>query len=423
MDKIVINGGHKLAGMVEISGSKNASLPIMAGALLTDEKVIIKNVPEIRDVITMSRVLTTLGTKLEIKNNEIAIDASNINCLEAPYELVKTMRASFLVLGPLVARFGEAMVSMPGGCAIGHRPVDIHLKGLEALGAKIEVGHGYIKAYSSGTLRGSKIWFDFPSVGATENTMMAAALASGKTIIENAACEPEIVDLANFLISMGAKIEGMGTNTIVIEGMSGKTLHGTTHKVIPDRIESGTFMIAAAITDGDVYIKNCREDHLKALITKLEQAGGKIEIEKDGVRVGKAKEFKPVDIRTMPYPGFPTDLQAQLMSLLSITPGHSIITEAVFENRFIHIAELNRMGANIRIEGERALIDGVPYLTGAHVMASDLRASAALVVAGLVAKGETHIHRVYHLDRGYEKIEDKLISLGAKIERKKDETE
>ncbi|MBI5418301.1 UDP-N-acetylglucosamine 1-carboxyvinyltransferase [Candidatus Poribacteria bacterium] len=421
MEKIVITGDKKLEGTVIISGSKNATLPIMAATLLTEEKCTIGNVPVIRDVTTMAKVLNMLGAKIDILKNEMIIDASAINSFEAPYELVKTMRASFLVLGPLLARFGQAKVSLPGGCAIGHRPVDIHIKGLEALGAKIEEGYGYIKAYCTGPLQGNKIVLDFPSVGATENIMMAASMANGKTVAENVACEPEIVDLADFLNSMGANVKGAGTNTIIIEGTNGKVLKGTKHAVIPDRIEAGTFMIASVITDGNVLIKNCRLDHLKAVVNKLEEAGGKILQENDGVRIIKAGDFKSIKIKTMPYPGFPTDVQAQFMALLSLAAGQSIITETVFENRLIHVAELNRMGAKIRIEGESALIDGVSCLTGAHVMASDLRASAALVIAGLIAQGETHIHRVYHLDRGYEKIENKLISLGARIKRVEDE--
>ncbi|MBI5207172.1 MAG: UDP-N-acetylglucosamine 1-carboxyvinyltransferase [Candidatus Firestonebacteria bacterium] len=417
MDKIVVIGGKKLEGVVEISGSKNATLPIMAACLLTGEKCVIKNVPEIRDVFTMIRVLNTLGAKIYIAGNELTIDPSNIVCYEAPYELVKTMRASFLVLGPLLARFGKSRVSLPGGCAIGPRPVDIHLKGFKALGAEIEMGHGDIKASCSGRLKGNKVVLDYPSVGATENIMMAATLAQGKTVIENAACEPEIIDLAKFLISMGAKIEGSGTNTITISGSRRRSLKGATHKMIADRIEAGTFMIGAAITDGNVLIKNCDYSHHIALISKLEEAGVKVKQEKDGIRITKAGDFKPVKIKTMPYPGFPTDIQAQFMVLLSITSGQSVVTETVFENRFIHVAEINRMGANIRIEGDNALIEGVPFLTGAHVMASDLRASAALIIAGLVAHGETHIHRVYHLDRGYEKIESKLSGLGAMINR------
>ncbi|MBI4652309.1 UDP-N-acetylglucosamine 1-carboxyvinyltransferase [Candidatus Desantisbacteria bacterium] len=417
MDKILITGGKKLEGTVTISGSKNAVLPIMAAVILTKDKCNIKNVPAIRDVSTMGQVISTLGAKISRTEDTINIDASDITSFEAPYELVKTMRASFLVLGPLLARFGKAKVSMPGGCAIGVRPVNIHLKGFEALGAKIEIGYGYIEASCSGPLRGGKIFLDFPSVGATENIMIAAALAKGETIIENAACEPEIVDLADFLISMGAKIKGAGTNNIIIDGQFEKGLHGADYKIIPDRIETGTFMVAALATGGNILIKNSRYDHLKTVIAKVEEAGGKIEIENDDIRVRRIHELKPVNIRTMPYPGFPTDIQAQFMALLCIARGQSVITETVFENRFIHVAELNRMGAKIQIEGESAIINGAPYLTGAHVMASDLRASAALIIAGLLAHGETHIHRIYHLDRGYEKIEDKLVKLGADIKR------
>ena len=421
MDKIVIQGGQRLHGEVSVSGSKNAALPILISSLLTPEPCVYQDIPKLADIHTTLRLLSGLGVRVEREawredSGGIRLQADLIKSFEASYDLVKTMRASFLVIGPLVARFGEARVSTPGGCAIGARPIDIHLKGLEALGATIEQTHGYIEARAA-KLRGAKIYLDFPSVGATENLMMAATLAQGTTIIENAAKEPEIEDLALILNKMGARISGAGSDIICIEGA--QLLRGVTHRVIPDRIEAGSFVIAAALTGGDVLLQGARPAHLDAFLIKLKEAGLSIDAEDNAIRVKANGSIKSVDVKTLPYPGFPTDLQAQMMVLMSVASGVSVITETIFENRFMHAQELDRMGAQIKLEGNRAVVRGTRELSGAPVMASDLRASVALVLAGLVANGTTEVSRVYHLDRGYERIEQKLSQLGARIERVK----
>lgn len=420
MDKIVIVGGRKLRGEVEISGAKNAVLPILAATLLTDEKSVINNVPSVVDVHTMVKILQSLGVKVNYRANQIEVIPGKYKNFTAPYKLVSTMRASICVLGPLLAKVGKARVSMPGGCVIGSRPIDLHLKGLSSLGVDITIDHGYIntKAHS---LKGAEIYLGGAfgsSVLATANVMMAATLARGKTIIENAACEPEIVDLAEFLIKMGAKIKGHSSPVVRIEGV--KELHGTQHTVIPDRIEASTYMIAGAITKGDITLKNVCISHLGAVIDKLKEIGIKILKSDSSVRV-TYQGLKPTDVTTLPYPGFPTDLQAQITALMSVTGGISIITEKIYPRRFMHVSELARMGAQIYLEGPSAIIKGVKSLGGAPVMASDLRASAALILAGLVAKGKTEILRIYHLDRGYERLEDKLSKLGAEIRREKGE--
>ncbi|HUU50195.1 MAG TPA: UDP-N-acetylglucosamine 1-carboxyvinyltransferase [Nitrospinota bacterium] len=415
MDQIIVKGGISLQGSIEISGAKNSALPIIAASILTKEKCFLENVPKLIDVKTIFKLLEVLGAKIADNNKgKFTIDPSEINNIEAPYDLVKTMRASVLVLGPLVARLGRARVSLPGGCAIGARPIDLHLKGLEALGSKIKIEHGYVNI-SAPKLKGAHIYLDLPTVTGTENILMAASMAEGQTVIENAACEPEVEGLANLLNSMGAKITGAGTDTIKIQGV--KSLHSFKHSIIPDRIETGTFMIAAAITGGEVLIKNCIPKHVLSLILKLKDTGADVVEGDSWIKVRRNKEIKAVDVKTAPYPGFPTDMQAQIMSLLSIANGISVISETVFENRFMHIAELKRMGADISIEGNSAIIKGVKKLTGAPLMATDLRASACLILAGLVAEGTTTISRIYHIDRGYERIENKLKSLGANIER------
>ena len=421
MDKIVIQGGRRLAGEVAVSGSKNAALPVLISSLLTAEPCVYRGIPELADIHTTLKLLGGLGAKLEKQawvdgSGDLAVCAANITKLEAPYELVKTMRASFLVLGPLVARFGHARVSTPGGCAIGARPVNLHLKGLEAMGAAIEQQHGYVEAKAR-RLRGAKIYLDLPSVGATENLMMAATLAEGVTVIENAAKEPEIEDLACALDAMGANVQGAGTDIVRIEGV--KALGGVRHRVIPDRIEAASFVIAGALTNGDVRVTGARPAHLDSFLIKLKEAGVDIVADEDSVRVKGGKKVRGVDVTTLPYPGFPTDLQAQIMVLMSVADGVSVITETIFENRFMHALELNRMGADIRLEGNRAVVRGVKELSGAPVMATDLRASVSLVLAGLVATGYTEVARVYHLDRGYEHIERKLSQLGADIQRVK----
>ncbi|MCK4994604.1 MAG: UDP-N-acetylglucosamine 1-carboxyvinyltransferase, partial [Candidatus Omnitrophica bacterium] len=421
MDKIIIEGGVPLKGNIVVSGAKNAALPIIAATLLTEEKCIIKNVPVLRDVLTMLRILRSLGVKTQMVGNKLIIEPKkSIRCI-ADYKFVSTMRASICVLGPLLAKKKKAKVSMPGGCIIGQRPVDLHIKGLRALGAKIKIEHGYIDAEAK-QLRGANIFLGGAygsSVLATSNVLMCAVLAKGTTRIENAACEPEIVDLANFLIKMGAKIKGQGTPLIKVEGV--KRLNGATHTVIPDRIEAGTFIIAAVITGGDLVIENARAEHLSALIDKLKQVGVKVNVRGDTIVVKrKAVLLKPVDLTTLPYPGFPTDMQAQMMALAAVSDGISVLTEKIFPDRFMHVSELNRMGAEIFKEGASAIVKGVKRLSGAPVMASDLRASAALILAGLVAKGKTEISRIYHLDRGYEKIEEKLMKVGAKIKRVKE---
>ncbi len=416
MEKLVINGGRPLKGTIKISGAKNAVLPIIAAALLGQSPSTLEEVPDLEDVRTISEVLAQLGVPVTSNSpNTLTIDSTHIATCEAPYELVRRMRASFLIMGPLLARRGQAKISLPGGCAIGTRPIDLHLKGFEALGAQIDIGHGYIEATAPQGLTGARIYLDFPSVGATENIMMAASMAKGQTILENPAHEPEIVDLANYLNVMGANIRGAGTNVIKIEGVS--ELKGTNYTIIPDRIEAGTYMVAAAMTNGDVYIENALIEHLKPVVAKLKEAGVYIEEDINGVRVKGNGAIRAVDIKTLPYPGFPTDMQAQFMAMLTIAQGTSIVSETVFENRFMHVDELKRMGANIKIEGRSAVIEGVAQLTGCQVKATDLRAGAAMVLAGLVAQGQTHIGYIHHIDRGYEGLVDKLRSIGADISR------
>ncbi|SKA81230.1 UDP-N-acetylglucosamine 1-carboxyvinyltransferase [Clostridium sp. USBA 49] len=416
MEKIVIKGGNKLSGSVSISSAKNSVLPIIAASILSEDKCIIENAPMLEDVFVISDVLKSIGayTKIDKYNNKVFIDTSKLTFGEPSSELVRKMRASFLIMGPMIAKFGKFKISLPGGCNIGTRPIDLHLKGLTALGADVNIGHGYVEA-SAKRLIGSKIYLDFPSVGATENIMMAAVLADGETIIENAAAEPEIEDLAKFLNAMGAEIIGAGSDTIKITGV--KCLKGVTYKPIYDRIEAGTYMVAAAITKSIIKVCGINEEHLKPVIAKLTEMGVFLEIDGDSIIVDGRKELKPVDIKTMPYPGFPTDMQAQMMSLLSLVKGTSIITETIFENRFMHAQELKRMGANIKIDGRTAVIEGVDKLTGSEIKATDLRAGAALILAGLAAEGYTEILDVYHIDRGYVNIEGKLKALGADIER------
>ena len=420
MDKLVIAGGKRLSGTVTISGAKNACLPILAATLLSDEKSVIKNVPALLDMSTMLKILKNFGASVKQEGDCITVEPKGYTKYTAPYDLVSTMRASICVLGPLLAKQKKAEVYFPGGCVIGPRPIDIHLKGLTALGAKIKVEKGYIVADGK-NLKGTHIYLGGhfgSSVLATDNVMMASTLAKGVTIIENAACEPEVADLAAFLVKMGAKIKGYGTPRIIVEGV--KKLHGAEHSVIPDRIETGTYMLAGAITKGDVVLKNAKMEHMLALIDKLSEAGLMIKKVPNGIRVKYTKKLKPTDVTTLPYPGFATDMQAQFMSLMTVTDGISVITEKIYPERFIHISELNRMGANIILEGPCAIIKGVKSLSGAPVMASDLRASAALVLAGLVAKGSTDVQRIYHLDRGYEMLEEKLIKLGANVWREKE---
>lgn len=421
MEKLVVQGGYPLSGSVKISGAKNAVLPIIAASLLGTTPSLLEEIPNLDDVATISEVLRTLGVKVEQRPDDVLyIDSSDIKTCEAPYELVRKMRASFLVMGPLLARFGEAKISLPGGCAIGSRPIDLHLKGFEALGAQIRLGHGSIEAYAPQGLTGSRIYLDFPSVGATENIIMAATLAKGQTILENAAEEPEIVDLANYLNTMGAQIRGAGTNAIKIEGVD--SLKGATHAVIPDRIEAGTYMVAAAMTGCEVRIENVLHEHLKPVIAKLKEAGVKIEQDNSGITVlANQNPLKAVDIKTLPYPGFPTDMQAQMMAMLTVAEGSSVVTETVFENRFMHVNELKRMGAQIKIDGRSAIVSGNAKLVGCQVKATDLRAGAAMVLAGLVAEGTTEIIHIHHIDRGYDHIVDKLRSLGAQITRIKEE--
>jgi len=419
MDKLIIKGGKRLKGEVEITGAKNAALPVIAATLLAQGKHTISRIPDLRDIKTMGRLLENMGAEFHYEPHKAVIAADRIKNLEAPYELVKEMRASVLVLGPMLARFGRAKVSLPGGCAIGARPINLHLMGLEKMGAKIELESGYVMA-SAKRLKGAVIYFDTVTVTGTENLMMAASLAKGVTVLENAAREPEVVDLANALTAMGAKINGAGESIIKIEGVD--ELRPLTHKIIPDRIETGTFMAIAGITGGDITIRGCMPEHVQAFLIKLKAAGLKVEETADGVRaVGPARP-NAVDIETAPYPGFPTDMQAQFMALMSKAQGTSIITETIFENRFMHVAELRRMGADISFKGSTATVRGVRKLKGANVMATDLRASASLVVAALGAEGETTIHRVYHMDRGYEKIEEKLTMLGVDVRREKSMT-
>lgn len=416
MERLIVKGGNRLVGTVKTSGAKNAVLPIIAASILGTSPSRLDEIPALEDVRTICAVLECLGIKVDASEpHTLKIDSREITSCEAPYELVRSMRASFLVMGPLLARKGYARISQPGGCAIGTRPIDLHLKGFEALGVKIEQGHGYIEASAPEGMTGANIYLDFPSVGATENIMMAAAMANGTTVLENPAEEPEIVDLANYLNQMGARVRGAGTNVITIEGVS--ELHGVQHSVIPDRIEAGTYMIAAAMTGGDVIIENVLPEHQKPLIAKLREAGALVEEDIDRIHVVGSGRLKAVDIKTLPYPGFPTDMQAQMMAMLSIAEGRSKITETVFENRFMHVVELNRMGANITTEGRSAVITGPAHLTGCTVRATDLRAGAAMILAGLVAEGATEICDIYHIDRGYEEIAAKLTRLGADIKR------
>ena len=417
MGVFLIDGGIPLQGSVRISGAKNAILPTLAACLLTDGKSVLKDVPDLEDVHTMCGLLTSLGAGIRFNTSrkEITIDTSNIQEHTAPYELVNTMRASFLVMGPLLARKGRARVSLPGGCAIGSRPVDLHLKGFSALGATINTGHGYVEAQVKGRLTGARIYLDFPSVGATENILMAAVLAKGQSTIENAATEPEIVDLATMLVSMGASVSGAGTDTIRVTGVD--RLNPTDHTIIPDRIEAGTYMVAAAMTGGNILIENVVPDHLKPVTAKLREAGVEISEELSCIRVKGTEKLKAVDIKTHPHPGFPTDMQAQMTSFLSYAEGTSMVVETIFENRFMHVSELKRMGARIKIDGRTAIIEGgIPFM-GAQVKATDLRAGAALILAGLCARDKTEISDIYHIDRGYEKMEQKLKALGARISR------
>jgi len=421
MDKLIIEGGVRLKGEVTVSGAKNAVLPILAATLLTDDACIIKGVPNLRDTFTMLKILRSLGKNADLDKGTVAVSAStkNRNYI-ADYKLVSTMRASFCVLGPLLGKLKKAKVSLPGGCIIGVRPVDLHLKGMKSLGADISIESGYVVAKAA-RLKGAHMYLGGvygSSVLATDNVMMAAVLAGGRTVIESAACEPEVVDLAEFLIKMGAKIKGHGTPIIEIEGV--RHLHGATHTIIPDRVEAGTLMIAAVITRGDILIKNILFQHLGAVIDKLEEAGACITRVDASMRVRYKRQLKSVNVTTLPYPGFPTDMQAQIMGLMSITPGISVINEKIYPDRFMHVAELNRMGAHIQREGPHAIVEGVKELSGAPVMASDLRASACLVLAGLASRGRTSISRIYHLERGYENIDEKLQKLGAKIWREKE---
>jgi UDP-N-acetylglucosamine 1-carboxyvinyltransferase len=416
MDKFRIHGGTPLKGSVGISGSKNSALPALAACLLTDERVRLDRIPPVRDIRTMLQLLEHTGARLDVDGERVTVQAETLERPEAPYDLVKTMRASSLVLGPLVARTGKARVSMPGGCAIGARPINLHVLALEQLGAEIRQSHGYVEALAPDGLKGAHVQFDRITVTGTEDVLMAAVLARGETVIGNAAREPEVQDLAALLNKMGARIEGAGTSTIRVQGVD--RLHGAKHTIIADRIEAGTFLIAGAITRGDLVIENCVPEHLDALAVKLRQAGAEVSLEgSTAMRVRASSRLRAIDITTEEYPGFATDLQAQFMAMLSLAEGISFVTETIFENRFMHAQELGRMGANIRVEGRQAIVAGVAELTGAQVIASDLRASASLVLAGLVARGETVVDRVYHIDRGYERIEEKLARVGARIER------
>ncbi|HSR58646.1 MAG TPA: UDP-N-acetylglucosamine 1-carboxyvinyltransferase [Candidatus Binataceae bacterium] len=420
MDKMIIQGGARLRGAVSVSGSKNATLPILMASLLSAEPVRIRNVPRLRDVNTALALLGGLGVESRWSGeHELELHAARVTAHEAPYDLVKTMRASFCVLGPLLARARRARVSTPGGCAIGARPVNLHISGIRALGARIQLRNGYVEAHGD-HLRGARIWLDNPSVGATENILMAAVLARGHTTIENAAREPEVQDLAKFLVAMGANIIGAGTHVLEIEGV--ERLHGAEHEVIPDRIEAGSLMVAAAVTGGDVLVRNAPVEQLEAVVAKLREIGIAVIASDGGVRVTGGGTLRPVELRTLPYPGFPTDLQAQMMALLTQAAGTSVITETIFENRFMHALELVRMGADIVMKGPTAVVRGVPHLSGAPVMATDLRASMGLILAGLGAENSTEISRVYHLDRGYEALDAKLSALGARIERAPDST-
>jgi len=415
MDKLQIRGGRRLHGEVTVSGAKNAALPILCASLLTEEPIVLENVPVLRDISTTLRLLERLGVKYTNGNSHrVQLDASQISCLEAPYELVKTMRASILVLGPLLSRFGEARVSLPGGCAIGQRPVDQHIKGLAAMGAEIQIEHGYVVARAP-RLKGATIRTDMVTVTGTENLMMAAVLAEGRTVLENAAREPEVVDLADMLNKMGARIQGQGTDRIIIDGVD--RLHGTTHWVVPDRIEAGTFLCAVGAAGGDITLHHAAPHTMGAIIDKVREAGVEIQCGDDWIRASMNRRPRATGFRTQEYPGFPTDMQAQLMALNVISEGTAVIVETIFENRYMHAPELSRMGARIEVEGDTAVVTGVPSLSGASVMATDLRASASLVIAGLAAEGVTLVDRIYHLDRGYERMEEKLRALGADIQR------
>lgn len=419
MDKLIIEGGVPLHGEVVVSGAKNAALPILCAGLLAETPLTLAGVPELRDVASTLKLLDTMGVKVSKDSDQVTLDASDVASFEATYDMVKTMRASILVLGPLLARFGTARVSLPGGCAIGSRPVDLHIKGLQAMGAAMHITHGYIQASTlhlpNRRLQGATYYMDMVTVTGTENLMMAAALAQGTTVLENAAKEPEVVDLAECLNKMGAKIKGAGTDTITIEGV--ERLNGAQHHIVCDRIEAGTYMVAAAMTGGEVTLKNARADLLEAVIEKLREAGASISHDSNSITVKSDGKLKAVNVRTAPHPAFPTDMQAQFMAMNTVAEGVCTVIETIFENRFMHVQELQRMGANIDVQGNTALVKGVSALEGASVMATDLRASAGLVLAGLVADGETVIDRIYHLDRGYEKLEEKLNQLGAKVRR------
>lgn len=416
MDKIIVKGGERLRGTVRVAGAKNAVLPVIAASMIASEgKSVITDVPDLADVRTINEVLKHLNVNIQFENNTVTVDATGTLQTEAPFEYVRKMRASVLVLGPLLARYGHAKVAMPGGCAIGSRPIDLHLKGFEAMGASVHVGNGFVEVFVDGRLQGAKIYLDMPSVGATQNILMAAALAKGTTILENCAKEPEIVDLANYLNRMGARIVGAGTETIRIEGVD--TLHGATHAVIPDRIEAGTFMAAAAITGGNVHIENAIPEHLRPVISKLEEMNVVIKEEENGLRVIGPETLVSTDIKTLPHPGFPTDMQPQMMALMLVAEGTSVITETVFENRFMHVEEFRRMNAKMKIEGRSVIVEGPSVLQGAEVSATDLRAAASLVLAGLAGEGLTRVVELKHLDRGYVDFTGKLASLGADIER------
>ncbi|TQS72172.1 UDP-N-acetylglucosamine 1-carboxyvinyltransferase [Ornithinibacillus gellani] len=420
MEKIIVRGGQRLHGTVKVEGAKNAVLPVLAASLIASEgKSVIHDVPVLADVYTINEVLRNMEADVHFENNTVTVDASKRLKTEAPFEYVRKMRASVLVLGPLLARYGHAKVALPGGCAIGSRPIDLHLKGFEAMGASVEVGNGFVEARVNGRLKGAKIYLDMPSVGATENIMMAAALADGKTILENCAKEPEIVDLANYLNKMGAKIIGAGTETIRIEGV--EKLSGAEHAVIPDRVEAGTFMVAAAITGGNIFVENAMSEHLRPVISKLQEMNVTVEEENNGIRVIGPETLKATDIKTLPYPGFPTDMQSQMMALMLCAEGTGVLTETVFENRFMHVEEFRRMNATMKIEGRSVIMEGPSKLQGAEVAATDLRAAAALILAGLRAGGLTRVTELKHLDRGYVDFAGKLARLGADIERVNEE--
>jgi UDP-N-acetylglucosamine 1-carboxyvinyltransferase len=416
MEKMTIEGGNRLVGQVAVSGSKNAALPLFAASLLVEGWNTLHNVPHLMDIQTISKLLQEMGVRIEGESGVLRLNAAHIHSFEASYDLVKTMRASVLVLGPLVAKWRRARVSLPGGCSIGARPINLHLKGLQALGARVELKHGYVEATAE-RLKGAEIYFDISTVTGTENMMMAAVLAEGRTVLENAASEPEVVELANFLNQMGAKIEGAGTDLVTIDGVP--ELHPVEYQIPPDRIEAGTLMVAAGMTRGNVKLLGCDLSQMEAVVAKLRETGMEIFPDGDGVKVVGPANIRAVDVKTLPYPGFPTDMQAQIMALMCLANGLSVITETIFENRFMHVSELRRMGGDIRVEGKSAIVRGLANLTGAPVMATDLRASASLVLAGLAADGETEVSRIYHLDRGYEKLDEKLKLLGARIKRAK----